>query len=132
MTDKYYRYQEEANPVFDMDGDCIGRGSTRIRLHVFEASVATPCGTWLSHYGMEKYKWVSHTSMKRFAYPDLDQALIGFRARKRRQLKILEARIKPVKRALEIIENPQFKSKLTEYYHGKTLAPLPASMFGEF
>ena len=41
---------------------------------------------------------------KRFAYPTKEEALIAFKARKRRQLKVLTDQVEQVKHILKILE----------------------------
>ncbi len=78
--------------------------------HVRELEFAlvreTPNGWWIKnapgHYGiLDKPKWVSKTSRKRYAYPTKEEAMANFRARKTRQIEILRYRLDRAIRALE-------------------------------
>ena len=88
----FYRYQDE--PLFE--------GGVRIEEKNFVLIRETPCGYWIfpgyilnylqenspfSGEMVKKYKkWVSKTSIKRYAYPTKRAALENLAARKRRQI----------------------------------------------
>lgn len=100
---EFYRYD-----------DVLYEHGPHIHLSTFYLVRETPCGHWISssrHYSErsegewffnidERKRWVSKTSRKRFAYPTKKQAMESFRARKRRQIDILEHRLKHAKQAL--------------------------------
>jgi hypothetical protein len=79
----------------------------------------TPCGWWIHsnrHHNLkgknkmilfhtERPHWVSKTSRKKFAYPTQNEALEGFKARKRRQITILEHKLMKAQAAIRIAEN---------------------------
>jgi uncharacterized DUF497 family protein len=68
----------------------------------------TPKGYWIKHTwdNQDEYKkWVSNDGKKRHAYPTKEEALINFKARKNRQIKILSARLENAKNALYYVEN---------------------------
>lgn len=48
-------------------------------------------------------KWISKTSKRRYAYPTKGEALINFKARKRRQIQILTAQINNARVALACV-----------------------------
>lgn len=60
----------------------------------------TPCGYWIE--GFEGGRWVSATGKKRFAYPTVEEAIEGWRARKDRHISILRAKIAEINRALSV------------------------------
>lgn len=78
----------------------------------------TPCGWWIhpdehhrddpenkKHIGYaEKPRWIGKDWRKKFAYPTKEEALDGFRARKRRQIVILEHKLRRARAALAIAE----------------------------
>jgi len=85
----FYRYEESKtlnNPVI---------------LKVFKVIKETPCGYWIKLFyrGNDK-KWVSKTTKKRYAYPTKQEALTSFKARKRRQIEILNSQLIRAKSAL--------------------------------
>jgi hypothetical protein len=55
----------------------------------------TPRGYWINSWGMgtRRDKWVSGHSVKRFAYPTKEEAMVNFKARKARQIKILTSQL---------------------------------------
>jgi len=88
---------------------------------VFYLVKETPKGYWISSYRnydknvhltfLGDYpRWVSKTSRKRYAYPTREEALEGFKARKRRQIAILKNRLEQAQAALfyaERMERPR-------------------------
>jgi len=94
MTDieKYYRYDET---LIDSTYDHV-----EIYLSVFNVIKHTPCGVWLDRpYGLGK-RFVLKTATKQFACPTKKLALISFRARKMRQIKIYTEKLKIAKLAV--------------------------------
>jgi len=76
----------------------------------FKVVKETKCGYWIQLFKFdiddrENRKWVSKTAKKRFAYPTKNEAMVNFKARKKRQIQLLTNQLNNVKRALEIIEN---------------------------
>ena len=64
----------------------------------------TPCGYWIGgdySYMGEGVRWVSKTSRKRYAYPTREEAWESYRARKERQVIILQAKLKKAKACLQ-------------------------------
>lgn len=49
-------------------------------------------GYWFDYYGMAK--WTSRIATRRFAYPTKKEAMVSFKARKLRQIKLLEAQLR--------------------------------------
>ena len=72
----------------------------------------TLCCTVITYNGKPKYITNHRANMwgrlvptkKRFAYPTKEEALVAFKARKRRQLKILTGQVEQVKHILKILE----------------------------
>ncbi len=95
MNRKYYRYYE-----YHSDG------ATYIRLEEFPVTKETPKGVILDVYGSRRL--VLHDSIKKYAYPFIDDAQESFRRRKIRQIIILEAQLKRAKRAFEAADNGKF------------------------
>jgi hypothetical protein len=98
---EFYRYE-------DVQYEC----GPRIHLRTFYLIRETPCGHWISgsrnynernilyEWAHGRKRWVSKTSRKRFAYPTKAEAMTNFKARKRRQIDILEYRANRAKLAL--------------------------------
>lgn len=92
---------------------CFG-DSVQLMLSEFTMLRETPCGYWVIQYYnpnepsdlIEKHKrWVSKTSRKRLCYPTKEEAMVSFKARKRKQLSIMRARIKIVELACQLNED---------------------------
>ena len=68
----------------------------------------TPCGYWISLSpklsSIYNKRWISKTSRKRFAYPTRIEAQESFKARKKRQIKILSAQLERAKGAISYFE----------------------------
>lgn len=86
----YYRYSEFRTSE-----------SMSLHLETFEVLKYTQRGVWLDYYGGGK-KFVLNEARKRFACPTKEEALESFRARKKRQIKILKAQLHSACRALEL------------------------------
>lgn len=74
----------------------------------------TPKGAWI-HYGFDK-KFVKLDARKRFACPTIEEAAESFKARKRRQIKILKANLNEAEVALKLID----KFEASDYDENKT------------
>jgi hypothetical protein len=130
---KFYRYED----VQYTDGP-------RIHELVLYLVRETPCGYWISprrhyneadedkwffYYGDRK-RWVSKTTRKRYAYPTKAEAMANFKARKRRQIDILEYRLNRAKKALQsVCEGPEELKQMALWLEGtKQTLPLGLSM----
>lgn len=90
----YYRY---------VDHRMIDRGPF-IVLERYPVIRETPKGVWLA-LGFGDRRFVLRTARKRWACPTEDEALESFKARKRRQCRILRAQLKHAATALAQVEN---------------------------
>jgi hypothetical protein len=119
---KFYRYED----VQYEDGP-------RIHEQVLYLVRETPCGYWISpnrHYNeqdedkwfmafTDRKRWVSKTSIKRYAYPTKQEAMANFKARKRRQIDILEYRLNRAKIALQrACEGPEEAKRMAPWLDG--------------
>lgn len=77
----------------------------------------TPCGWWISpytpnyhgwDYAMQENKWIGRDHVKKYAYPSMEEAIVGYRMRKRREIKILKSRLKVAEAAYELAQKPDF------------------------
>lgn len=110
----YYRYTD---PVIFGDYENSG-----LCLEQYEVIKQTSCGVWIKYprndkylynpikfiegkkFILEKY-WYKKTTNKRFAWPTKELALISYKARKEKQIRLLEGQLEYVKRYLEIANN---------------------------
>jgi len=78
----------------------------------------TPCGYWItdkkvpgkwSISWLEKPKWVSKTSKKRFAYPTKEEALESLRRRKLRQREIIKSALRFIEETLQLCRTEKEK-----------------------
>lgn len=75
----WYRYE---GTVYEDSG-------AYIHVAAYPVKRRTPRGVWLDTYGLEKF--VLNDSVKRYAYPTKQEALVSFVRRKSRQVRILAA-----------------------------------------
>lgn len=86
--------------------DFLDTFGVRVRERHFKMIKGTPCGYWIRlFHSSDDKKWVSKTAKKRFAYPSREDAITSFKARKKRQVKILEEQLSRAKRALALSES---------------------------
>jgi hypothetical protein len=98
---KLYRY-ERGNYA------CYDRAS--LSLKSFEVSYETPKGYWIHvpfHPSARRSgdKWVSSSSIRRYAYPTEEEALLAFKKRTERCISILEEQLNNAKMYHKEIEN---------------------------
>lgn len=80
-------------------GDDLGRGGVEISILRYRVIKHTPKGVWLDVYGGKRF--VLDSSVKRFACPTIDEALVSFYARKEKQIAICQWRIEDAKQAIK-------------------------------
>lgn len=90
----YYRYD-----------NLLTTGGVSVYLTEFTLVKKTPKGAWIESFGLKRF--VRDEAHKQFACPTKEQALESFRARKKRQIKILTKQLELAKRALEISNDPR-------------------------
>lgn len=96
---KLYRYE-----------DVNYGGRTRIMEREFDVIKETNCGYWIEYYNKDGKKWISSQARKRYAYPERENAMVNFKARKHRQIQIVGAQLQQAKDALQNadIDFPEF------------------------
>lgn len=106
MSQTYYRFQEiRFSNGCDEFGDALpGLGRLELRLLRFSVKKLTPKGVRLN-IGC----WVSNTSVKRYAWPTWEEAETSFRARKAKQIQIMQARIQQANEALLLLDAGKFR-----------------------
>lgn len=98
-----YRFDDVKYASLD-EFDNITRPTVQVQQRRFKVISETPCGYWINLFeSFDDKKWVSKTAKKRYAYPTIEEARISFKARKLRQLQILETQISQVKQAIALI-----------------------------
>lgn len=78
---------------------CEG-GRAIVAIHSYDISRRTPCGFWIKLLSREI--WVKASGKKRFAHPTKEEAIESFKARKHRQIKILQAQMEHAWACLDI------------------------------
>ncbi|MNR71248.1 hypothetical protein D3C71_18630 [compost metagenome] len=100
----FYRYIEVtyAAPADDY-GESSGPGRTVVELRSYPVIRHTPQGAWIGGTPDGK-RFVRLTANKRFACPTIAEAAESYKARKRSQLRILQARVARTQLVLAEIE----------------------------
>tara|TARA_R100001086_G_C11683406_1_gene216429 strand:+ start:75 stop:431 length:357 start_codon:yes stop_codon:yes gene_type:complete len=91
MTKYYYRYDDPY--IFTMPDNrstFFKQEPDHPSLSLWPVLRETPCGVVIDHYGEEKF--INNNWNKRWAYPTMGEARASYKARKRRQIRILAAR----------------------------------------
>jgi len=93
-------------PALDEWGESVRGGRSYVSTVPFRVLRETPKGVWLEDGGAFGGKrFVLRDARKRFACPTQEEALESFRARKQRQLKILQAQVRHVETVLRMAED---------------------------
>ena len=94
---RFFRYED----ILYTDG-------VKVHKRVFEFISETPKGYWIKLFScFNDKKWVSKNGKNRYAYPTEIEALVNFKARKSRQIYILEAKLSRAKQALGLAPNEE-------------------------
>lgn len=112
MSDIFYRaYGEivdENPPIFNGNFDnYIEPNKCYIEYFEYRAVKRTPKGCWIvsnDDWFVDKKRWVSNTSRKRFAYPSKEEAKNSLMHRKIAHIKILESQLQLAKGTLKACE----------------------------
>jgi hypothetical protein len=87
-------------------------------LQEFKVIKETPCGWWIEIWFNSKNRWVSKTTIKKYAYPTKQEALIGYTKRKEKQLWHLDRTTKNVKEMIEEANKVDLSIKLLTFDGG--------------
>ena len=100
----WFRYEDVqyAPPLNEYD-EWAGPGRLAVELRTYRVVKVTPCGVRL-----DTGRFVNAQRHKMFAHPTREAAAEAFKARKRRQASIYEARANRARKAICIIEGPGF------------------------
>jgi len=106
-----YLYRAYISTWQEYEGLAIG---IHIEFDEFRVTAATPKGVWISHprvfYSEDlkkeyaKWKWVSNTSRKRYAYPTKKEAMNSLLMRKYRHIAILRSKVKDFEIGIRMLE----------------------------
>ena len=106
----FYRYDAISYASMDAESEFYAPVSPDIKVVLTTYSLwkETPQGYWIGYGGFSGTglrstgRWVSKTSIKKFAYKTKSEALNGFIKRSERRIKILESQLSSCKSALAI------------------------------
>lgn len=102
VGDSWYRYEAIAFGSMDEFGDVVSAG-TKLSLKKLTVSRVTAKGVWLDT-GLPRHRFVLLAARARYACPTEAAALESLKARKLRQISILEAQLRGAKAALGVAE----------------------------
>lgn len=89
-------------PAMDEYGRPSGSSTVDVRIYQYTVIKETPKGVWLALN--EDRKFVLRGATKRWACPTIEEAIVSFRARKEKHIRILEEKLRLIRRALIIVE----------------------------
>ena len=100
----FYRYEDvRYSNGMDMFDNPNPGYSLRVQLSQYPVIKYTPKGAWINVYGDKKFVLLS--AKKRYACPTKEEALECFMYRKKRQLSILNAKVRQVEHAIQLATN---------------------------
>lgn len=110
-TAVWYRLEDGryAPPVDEWDNP-MGPSTPFVRVHEYRVLSETPKGVWLETWTRADGKrFVLRSARKRWACPTLEEAIDSWRARKQRQLRLLERQASHVRQCLALQELEAFR-----------------------
>lgn len=115
LGDIWYRYYDiQYAPPLDLDGrpSTLVPGSVVINLTSFKIIKLTPKGVRL-----DNGRFINLESNKKFAWPTREEALDSFKARKKAEIRIMQARENKAQRALRIaLDTEPYLLKMKAWY----------------
>ncbi len=127
LPTSYFRYEEVlvGEGYTDQWGEYVHTGShVRLQLREYKVLKHTPKGARIDDY-TPGGRFVSREWNKQWACPTVEEARLSFIARKRRQARILEARLRQAQVAMELAEQ-RLASSGDKYLRDRK--PLPTSV----
>lgn len=101
---KLYRYEVvRYSVVIDAEMDMFGTSRAYLKLREFSITARTPKGVWIGFNRGDKWKWVSNTSRKRYAYPTKVEASEAYKQRKRAFVRHAKAQLKRAEEDLALL-----------------------------
>jgi hypothetical protein len=112
-----YKYKDVVySPGLDPFDNPLPGYILKVELRQYKIIKKTPQGAWIEYYNKpwEKYtptndKFVLLTARKKFACATKEEALVSFRAKKMKQIKILSAQLEKAKKALRYANDMKIK-----------------------
>jgi hypothetical protein len=104
----FYRYETVEYASIGWDGEYTRSKypNPKLELRTFDLISETLKGYWIGYSGLRplKFKWISKTSKKRYAYPTKEEALNGYISRTKRRLDILNYQLSSCKIGIDLAE----------------------------
>lgn len=101
-AEHWFRVEEldKSGGGFDVHGDYHHDRSFTLSLYVRSCRIIrhTPKGVWVE--GNDGPRWINREARKRWACPTVEEAVVSFQARKRKQIRILGNQLQVAKMAL--------------------------------
>lgn len=113
VPNKFYRYESVQYATLNRDGDFVAPKfpDPHIELREFNLHKETPKGYWIGYGSVlpntlsSFSRWISKTSLRRYAYPTKKEALINFIKRNEKRIRILEYQAASCKMGVSIAKN---------------------------
>jgi hypothetical protein len=101
----FYRYETVEYASIGWDGEYTRSKipNPSLELRTFDLIEETPKGYWIGFINC-KFKWVSKTSKKRYAYPSKEEALNAYILRTKKRIEILNYQISSCNIGLDLAE----------------------------
>ena len=98
MIGKAYRYQDT---LYSSGSEETGfHAYVRVNLLIYDVVKTTPKGMWIRAFPGASSRFVRLNAKKKYACLTKEEALISFKKRKERQIKLLETKVRLAKDAL--------------------------------
>jgi len=109
---EFYRYEYREYATLGIDGEFSSPlfPNPKLELLTLVLCKETVRGYWIGYTNSSTLKWISKTSKKRYAYPSKEQALLNFRLRTERRIRILTHQLDCCKIALSLSEHESIKT----------------------
>ncbi len=105
MIEKMYRYEDRRYSIcVDPERELYSSSKATLECVEYYVTKETPKGYWIGWFKGAKDRWVSKTSVKRFAHPTKAEALEGYRQRKMAFVRHSKARLKRAEEDLALVE----------------------------
>lgn len=104
QEDVLYRVDEREQTSWNMDGDLMSYQGLTLTITAWPVLKRTPKGAWIDMW--DKRKFICFNWNKQFACETPGRALQAYRARRRRQIGILEAQLRQARLGLMIANGP--------------------------
>jgi len=102
-VDKAYRYEDQLySDGVDQFGDPLPTSHIKVNLYKYDILSRTEKGIWIRYWNAKCKKFILLSAKKKYACLTKEEALESFKARKKRQIRILTSQLNNAKESLNI------------------------------